>query len=74
MSEPGKFISIWTWVGIILSVYGVIITGTGVYYAATELPRTVLGHTNPGLWWGFFMVISGVLFLLIGRRATRDES
>ena len=63
-------ISIWTWVGLVLFVYGLIITATGIYYAATELPATVLGNLNPSLWWGAFMTLAGVVFLLIGKRAT----
>ena len=70
MANTAKFVSIWTWVGLILTVYGIIITGTGIYFAATELPQTVLGHTNPNLWWGIFMLVSGFVFILIGRRAT----
>ena len=69
-NEPAKLISIWTWVGLVLLCYGLIITATGVYYAFTGLPRTVLGHLNPGLWWGAFMVLAGVVLLLIGRRPT----
>jgi hypothetical protein len=69
-NEPAKLISIWTWVGLVLFCYGLIITATGVYYALGELPRTVLSHLNPSLWWGAFMTVSGVVLLLIGRRAS----
>ena len=66
-------ISIWTWVGMVLTVYGAIITLTGVYYAFTELPKTVLGDTNPNLWWGAFMFFSGIVFLMIGRKAAERD-
>ncbi len=68
--EPAKMISIWTWVGLVLLGYGLIITAAGVYYAVGELPSTALSHLNPSLWWGGFMAVSGVVLLLIGRRAT----
>lgn len=68
-NEVSKPVSIWTWVGLVLFVYGLIITGTGIYFAATELPKTVLGNLNPNLWWGAFMTLAGVVFLLVGRRA-----
>jgi hypothetical protein len=68
-SQSATPISIWTWVGLVLFVYGLIITACGVYYAATELPKTVLGNLNPSLWWGAIMTLSGVIFLLIGRKA-----
>lgn len=69
MTKQARFVSIWTWVGLILVVYGTLIGATGVYFAATKLPETVLGHTNPNLWWGIFMLVSGIVFFLIGRRA-----
>ncbi|MGD8866976.1 MAG: hypothetical protein PVI01_05090 [Gemmatimonadales bacterium] len=68
--ESAKLISIWTWVGLVLLGYGLIITAAGIYYAVFGLPETVLSHLNPSLWWGAFMVVSGVILLLIGRRAT----
>jgi len=68
-NESAKPVSIWTWVGLVLLVYGVIIAGTGVYYAATELPKTVLGNLNPSLWWGALMAVSGGVFLVVGKRA-----
>lgn len=69
-NESAKLISIWTWVGLVLFCYGLIITATGVYYAFTGLPTTVLGHLNPGLWWGAFMTLAGLVLFLLGRRAT----
>lgn len=68
--EAAKLISIWTWVGLILFGYGVIITAAGIYYAVVGLPDTALSNLNPSLWWGAFMVLSGVVLLLVGRRAT----
>jgi hypothetical protein len=68
--ESAKLISIWTWVGIVLLAYGLIITGTGIYYAFTGAPATVLGNLNPSLWWGAIMVLAGVVLLFLGRRAT----
>jgi len=68
--DSAKLISIWTWVGLVLLCYGLIITATGVYYAVTELPRTVLGNLNPSLWWGAVMTVAGTVLLLVGRRST----
>ncbi len=68
--ETAKLVSIWTWVGLILLCYGLIITAMGIYYALGELPSTAMSHLNPSLWWGAFMAVSGVVLLLIGRKAT----
>jgi hypothetical protein len=59
-----KMVSIWTWVGLILLIYGILIVGAGVYYISHPQPQ-VLGELNPSLWWGALMTISGVAFLLI---------
>jgi hypothetical protein len=68
--ETAKLISIWTWVGIVLLGYGLIITATGIYYVFAGPPATVLGNLNPSLWWGAIMLVAGVVLLLLGKRAT----
>ena len=60
-----KMLPIWFWVGLMLFVVGLIITGTGIYYLSHPVP-TVMGHTNPALWWGALMDVSGIIFLAIG--------
>ncbi len=71
-------VSIWTWVGIVLSVYGVIVTGMGIYYIVVPETKTVLHALNPSLWWGLIMLTAGVIMLLlpaIGRAlGVSDES
>ena len=61
-------VSIWTWVGMVLSVYGVIVTGMGVRYLATPETATATAQYNPSLWWGALMVLAGVIFLVVGWR------
>lgn len=66
--RQGKMISIWTWVGLVLTSYGVLVSGTGIY--SIHSPQlTVLGGLHPRIWWGGIMVIAGVLFLaILGRQ------
>lgn len=66
-TEVEGMISIWHLVGLILTLYGVIITGCGAYYAMTGVPQTVSGGSNPSLWWGLIILISGILFIVFGR-------
>lgn len=66
-----KMISVWEWVGMILAVYGAIITAVGVRNLFTTLPQTVLGNLNPPLWWGGIMLLSGAIFLFAGRRSRK---
>lgn len=60
-------ISVWSWVGVILTVYGVMISGMGLYYAFSPQPGTVLSHLNPNLWWGGVILGAGLLFSMTGR-------
>jgi len=71
--KQDKWISIWSWVGFVLLMYGLIITGCGLYYAMTELPKTVMGESNPSLWWGAIMLVGGVAFTIIGHYANKAE-
>jgi len=62
-----KMISIWFWVGLVLGVYGLIITGTGIYYIFE--PAALAGKIggNPNLWWGIIMTVAGAIFLVLGK-------
>jgi hypothetical protein len=62
---PGhRMLSIWFFVGLMLTVFGVIVTATGVYFVFRPQNATVLAELNPSLWWGLIMLAAGVLFLL----------
>ena len=62
-----KMISIWFWVGLVLTVYGVVIAATGVYYVFNPAAITGKIGGNVNLWWGAVMLGSGLLFMLLGR-------
>jgi hypothetical protein len=55
---------IWFFVGLMLTVLGVIIFSMGIHYAITPETRTALAHLNPSLWWGAVMLVAGLLFLI----------
>jgi hypothetical protein len=63
MSED-KMLSIWFFVGLMLTVMGLIIAAMGVYYVFNPETETAMAHLNPSLWWGLIMFISGLLFLV----------
>ncbi|MDZ7264092.1 MAG: hypothetical protein ONB16_05865 [candidate division KSB1 bacterium] len=63
MSEP-KMLSIWFFVGLMLTFLGAIIAGTGVYYIFRPPQNVVLVELNASLWWGAIMIIAGLVFLL----------
>lgn len=62
-SEP---LSIWFFVGLILTVYGAIVTISGVLPAARP---TVLAELRPAVWWGGITAAFGVALLVVGLRA-----
>ncbi|MDD5223734.1 MAG: hypothetical protein PHE84_07070 [bacterium] len=72
MTEQKQMLSVWSWVGIILTVYGLIVTGAGIYYIANPETITVLHRLNPSLWWGAITVVAGVLLLLAGRSGKEE--
>lgn len=66
--SDGNMINIWFFVGLLLSVYGVIITLAGVYYIFKPHTGVYLSELNPSLWWGCIMLVSGLIFLFTSLR------
>ena len=60
-----KMLDIWFFVGIILIIYGVILSLIGIYYIFNPYTDVILGNLNPNLWWGGIMIISGIILQLI---------
>jgi len=73
--EQAKIVSIWTWVGMIIGIYGIILTGMGIYYVFVPETKTATAAYNPSLWWGLIMIVSAVIFLGITRfsRTKNDQ-
>jgi hypothetical protein len=63
MSEK-KMLPIWFFVGLLLTVVGIIITAMGIYYAFVPETHTALAHLNPSLWWGAIILVGGLIFLI----------
>jgi hypothetical protein len=62
MHRPGM-ISIWYFIGILLSIYGVLITGASLYeLVAPPAHPVVLYELHAGIWWGAFMLILGGVY------------
>ena len=61
---------IWFFVGLILLVMGGVILLSGLYglFFRPLGPAKVLGSLHPDVWWGGFMVVCGLFFLLVRRR------
>ncbi len=62
MHRPGM-ISIWYFIGILLLIYGVLITGSGLYELVSPPARpVVLFELHAGVWWGGFLLVLGAVY------------
>jgi uncharacterized membrane protein len=59
-----NMLSIWFFVGLMLTVLGLIVTLTGVYYIFSPQHDTRLAELNPNLWWGGVILAGGLIFLI----------
>lgn len=56
--------SIWFLIGLQLLIYGVLITGTGVwelFYPPVQM--TELAWTHPAIWWGAVLLVLGIFYV-----------
>ncbi len=64
MTQHKEPISIWYFTGLVLTVFGVLILGAGIYDVAAGVKRgTVLAELHAGIWWGALLVALGVVYL-----------
>jgi heme/copper-type cytochrome/quinol oxidase subunit 2 len=54
-------VSIWFFIGVLLTVYGVLITGAGLY-GLVHPPAVKLAWLHAGLWWGMLLVVIGGVY------------
>lgn len=59
-------IPIWFFIGVLLLVYGVIITAAGVYYIyfPCENKELALQYLHADLWWGILLAVLGGFYTL----------
>ncbi len=56
-------ISIWFFIGVLLTVYGAMICAYGIYELATgTLANVVLANLHAPVWWGGLMLILGLFY------------
>ena len=64
MSEDHHIIPVWFFVGVILTIYGVLIFASGIY-ELSHPPSTVLGEIHPAIWWGALLAIIGGVYVYL---------
>jgi hypothetical protein len=55
-------ISIWFFIGGLLTIYGVLILGASLYDYNSERSKVVLSELHIGVWWGALLVILGAVY------------
>ena len=55
-------ISIWFFIGMLLSVYGVLILGAGIYEWNSP-PPVVRADLHAAVWWGMLLIALGAIYV-----------
>lgn len=56
-------ISIWFFIGVLLTTYGAMIFGYGLYELAThQLANVKLADLHAPVWWGAMMLVLGLFY------------
>ena len=63
MSDRTSKIAIWFLCGIILFIYGLTITISGIYHMANP-PDVVGAELHLDFWWGVVLIVAGGIFLV----------
>lgn len=67
MHEHDKQIPIWFFIGALLTLYGVLILGAGIYGALNPPPETrrvALWHLHADIWWGALLALFGLVYVV----------
>ncbi|MGA2890933.1 MAG: hypothetical protein ABSE51_23165 [Terracidiphilus sp.] len=71
----GSGIQIWFFIGVLLSIYGVLILGYGIYEWQTGSypPLVELTNLHTPIWWGGLLTILGALYVVKFRPARASK-
>jgi len=63
-------ISIWFFIGVLLTVYGALILGYGLY--ELTLPQMAVANYHASVWWGALLLAVGLFYGLRFRPGRND--
>ena len=71
----GSKIAIWFFIGLLLTIYGVMIFGYGIYEAISGNfpPGVQLTQLHTPLWWGGVLLLLGVVYVIKFRPGRGDK-
>jgi hypothetical protein len=56
-------ISIWFFIGVLLTIYGALIFSYGLFELATgQIANVVLANLHAPVWWGALMLVLGLFY------------
>ncbi len=59
------FISIWFFICVLLTAYGVLIMASGLYeLVSPPLHKVVLANLHAGIWWGAVLLAIGLFYTI----------
>jgi hypothetical protein len=72
MSDRRHFIPIWFFIGLLLTIYGVLILGSGIYElgapaeAAVQngVERNIMASLHMAIWWGALLIVLGLVYAI----------
>ncbi|HSU60035.1 MAG TPA: hypothetical protein VLI55_12035 [Bryobacteraceae bacterium] len=65
MSGGHGSLSIWFFIGVLLTAYGVIITATGIYELSSPPGHPpVLASMHASIWWGALLLFIGLVYFI----------
>jgi hypothetical protein len=60
-----SLISIWFFIGVLLTAYGVLILASGLYELASPPAHpVVLANLHAGIWWGAVLLVIGLVYTI----------
>lgn len=58
-------ISVWFFIGLLLTIYGVLILATGIHeLIVPPSTQVTMARLHIGIWWGAGMLIFGLVYLI----------
>jgi hypothetical protein len=62
------FIPVWFFIGLLLSLYGALILGRGVYELLVPPSNTIaMANLHIDIWWGAGMLLFGLIYVVCFR-------
>ena len=57
-------LSIWFFIGMLLTIYGILIVGTGIAEYSSPPKEVVLSNLHAPVWWGAFLLLLGLVYFI----------